>query len=73
MHGSGVLVYLSTAWLQEVYNNVIKINFLNEAGYCSQSNTNRALINLLTGSFWWDFLSTNIYHLLINISFLLII
>ena len=49
MHGSGVLVYLSTAWLQEVYNQVIKNNFLKDAGYCPQSTTNRALINLLTG------------------------
>ncbi|XP_045615029.1 brefeldin A-inhibited guanine nucleotide-exchange protein 3 isoform X2 [Procambarus clarkii] len=48
VHGSGVLVYLSSAWLGEVYRQVTKDSFLQRAGYTPHSPHNCALINLLT-------------------------
>ncbi|XP_042241028.1 brefeldin A-inhibited guanine nucleotide-exchange protein 3-like isoform X2 [Homarus americanus] len=48
VHGSGVLVYLSSAWLGEVYRQVRKDSFLQRAGYTPHSPHNCALINLLT-------------------------
>ncbi|XP_066949043.1 brefeldin A-inhibited guanine nucleotide-exchange protein 3 isoform X1 [Macrobrachium rosenbergii] len=48
VHGSGVLVYLSSAWLGEVYRQVLKDSLLQRAGYCPHSPHNCALINLLT-------------------------
>ncbi|KAB7505569.1 hypothetical protein Anas_00313 [Armadillidium nasatum] len=48
VYGSGVLVYLSTSWIGEVYNQVVKDSFLQRAGYNPQSPCNCALINLIT-------------------------
>ncbi|CAL4085330.1 unnamed protein product, partial [Meganyctiphanes norvegica] len=48
VHGSGVLVYLSAAWLGELYDQVVKDSFLQRAGYSTHSSHNCALINLLT-------------------------
>lgn len=48
VHGSGVLVYLSSAWLGEVYRQVVRDSFLQRAGYSPHSPHNCALINLLT-------------------------
>ncbi|XP_047502292.1 brefeldin A-inhibited guanine nucleotide-exchange protein 3-like isoform X2 [Penaeus chinensis] len=48
VHGSGVLVYLSSAWLGEVYRQVVRDSFLQRAGYSPHSTHNCALINLLT-------------------------
>nr|XP_018907123.1 PREDICTED: brefeldin A-inhibited guanine nucleotide-exchange protein 3 [Bemisia tabaci] len=49
VQGSGVLVYLSAAWLSELYQITLSNNFLSLAGYCSSNSDNLALINLLTG------------------------
>uniref|UniRef100_T1J3I1 SEC7 domain-containing protein n=1 Tax=Strigamia maritima TaxID=126957 RepID=T1J3I1_STRMM len=49
VHGSGVLVYLSTIWLAELYQQVLQNNLLEDAGYNPNSTENSALINLLTG------------------------
>ncbi|XP_076307697.1 LOW QUALITY PROTEIN: brefeldin A-inhibited guanine nucleotide-exchange protein 3 [Tachypleus tridentatus] len=49
VHGSGVLVFLSATWLAQVYQQVLKLNLLEAAGYNSMSPENSALINLLTG------------------------
>lgn len=49
VHGSGVLVYLSSSWLAELYQQVLTRNFLGDAGYDRTSHDNCALINLLTG------------------------
>ncbi|XP_077863151.1 brefeldin A-inhibited guanine nucleotide-exchange protein 3-like [Saccoglossus kowalevskii] len=49
IHDSVFLVYLSSTWLTELYNLVIKRNFLGEAGYTPQSaQYNKALITLLS-------------------------
>lgn len=48
VHGSGVLVYLSTLWLSELYQHITQRNFLEEAGYDPNSTENSAVINLLT-------------------------
>ncbi|KAK3879353.1 hypothetical protein Pcinc_016070 [Petrolisthes cinctipes] len=48
VHGSGVLVYLSSAWLGEVHRQVSRDSFLQRAGYSPHSSHNCALINLLT-------------------------
>ncbi|XP_035228366.1 brefeldin A-inhibited guanine nucleotide-exchange protein 3-like [Stegodyphus dumicola] len=49
VHGSGVLVYLSATWLAELYQQVLAINMLEEAGYKPVSLENSALVNLLSG------------------------
>ncbi|GFX32652.1 brefeldin A-inhibited guanine nucleotide-exchange protein 3 [Trichonephila clavipes] len=49
VHGSGVLVYLSATWLAELYQQVLAINLLEEAGYKPVSLENSALVNLLSG------------------------
>lgn len=51
VHGSGVLVYLSATWLAELYQQVLAINLLEEAGYKPESIENYALVNLLSGTF----------------------
>ncbi|KFM57850.1 Brefeldin A-inhibited guanine nucleotide-exchange protein 3, partial [Stegodyphus mimosarum] len=48
VHGSGVLVYLSATWLAELYQQVLAINMLEEAGYKPVSLENSALVNLLS-------------------------
>ncbi|XP_055950997.1 brefeldin A-inhibited guanine nucleotide-exchange protein 3-like isoform X2 [Argiope bruennichi] len=48
VHGSGVLVYLSATWLAELYQQILAINLLEEAGYKPNSLENYALINLLS-------------------------
>lgn len=49
VHGSGVLVYLSATWLEELYQQLLAANILAQAGYREDSPNNSALINLLTG------------------------
>ncbi|XP_022089861.1 brefeldin A-inhibited guanine nucleotide-exchange protein 3-like isoform X3 [Acanthaster planci] len=45
----GVLVYLSSAWLGELYQTLIARDLLGEAGYKAQSfHCNKALISMLT-------------------------
>ena len=46
---TGLLVYLSPAWLAEVYQQVIKTNFLGEAGYHDNEAEELPLIQVLTG------------------------
>ena len=52
---TGLLVYLSPAWLSEVYQHVIKNNFLAEAGYDfkrrrdPEEEMEQPLIQVLTG------------------------
>ncbi|GFR02809.1 brefeldin A-inhibited guanine nucleotide-exchange protein 3, partial [Trichonephila clavata] len=48
VHGSGVLVYLSATWLAELYQQVLAVNLLEEAGYKPVSLENSALVNLLS-------------------------
>ncbi|XP_033635429.1 brefeldin A-inhibited guanine nucleotide-exchange protein 3-like isoform X2 [Asterias rubens] len=49
VHNSGVLVYLSSAWLGELYQILISRDLLGEAGYKTRSfHCNKALISLLT-------------------------
>ncbi|KAJ9574458.1 hypothetical protein L9F63_008384, partial [Diploptera punctata] len=48
VHGSGVLVYLSDTWLSELYQQILASNLLEKCGYDTNSNTNYALINLLS-------------------------
>lgn len=48
--GCGLLLYLSPAWLKEVYRHVIQRDFLSEAGYHDTVNdTQTALVQVLTG------------------------
>lgn len=49
IHGSGVLVYVSATWLCELYQNVIAKSLLLSAGYDPSSNSQPALVSLLTG------------------------
>lgn len=49
VHGSGVLVYVSSTWLSELYRQVLACNFLECASYDPDSKSNHALINLLSG------------------------
>jgi len=50
VHGSGVLVYLSSAWLSELYQQTLATSLLEKCGHHPSNNTkNIALINLLTG------------------------
>ncbi|GFT42290.1 brefeldin A-inhibited guanine nucleotide-exchange protein 3 [Nephila pilipes] len=48
VHGSGVLVYLSATWLAELYQQILAMNLLEEAGYKPVSLENSALVNLLS-------------------------
>ncbi|XP_064488715.1 brefeldin A-inhibited guanine nucleotide-exchange protein 3-like isoform X2 [Ornithodoros turicata] len=48
VHGSGVLVYVSSSWLSELYRQVMVHNFLSDAGYELDTKCNSALINLLS-------------------------
>lgn len=48
VHGSGVLVYLSSAWLSELYQFTLSSSLLERNGYDSLQTDNVALINLLT-------------------------
>lgn len=57
VHGSGVLVYLSATWLSELYQNVLAISLLEEAGYNPNNGQQYALINLLTGKWLLNFKS----------------
>ena len=50
---SGVLVYLSTSWLAELYQQVLNCDLLQQAGYEAGSHGpagGSSLINLLTGN-----------------------
>ena len=47
--GSGVLVYLSTSWLAELYQQVVHCDLLHQAGYSDQA---ASLISLLTGNLY---------------------
>lgn len=48
VHGSGVLVYLSSAWLSELYQASLSSSVLECNGYDASQTDNVALINLLT-------------------------
>ncbi|CAH1227063.1 ARFGEF3 [Branchiostoma lanceolatum] len=49
VHDSGVLVYLSSTWLGELYKMIITVNILGAAGYLPASpQCNQALITMLT-------------------------
>ncbi|XP_075241169.1 brefeldin A-inhibited guanine nucleotide-exchange protein 3-like isoform X3 [Convolutriloba macropyga] len=49
VHESGVLVYLSSTWLSELYKLIISCNILGEGGYTTQDpRVNNALIMMLT-------------------------
>ncbi|XP_070569100.1 brefeldin A-inhibited guanine nucleotide-exchange protein 3-like isoform X2 [Ptychodera flava] len=49
VHDGVFLVYLSSTWLTELYNQVVDRDLLGEAGYCHKSvDCNNALITLLT-------------------------
>ncbi|XP_059476210.1 brefeldin A-inhibited guanine nucleotide-exchange protein 3 isoform X2 [Neocloeon triangulifer] len=48
VYNSGVLVYLSTAWLAELFQLILNCNLLEVSGYNSTSTRSVALINLLT-------------------------
>ena len=50
IHDSGVLVYLSSTWLSELYKLIISCNILGESGYSTQdARVNNALVLMLTG------------------------
>ena len=48
--GSGFIVYLSPVWVSCVYQQVININLLEEAGF-GENNADLPLVHLLTGNF----------------------
>lgn len=48
IHNSGILVYISSYWLAELYQRVLADNLLSNAGYKLDSHSNVSLINLLT-------------------------
>ncbi|XP_035687404.1 brefeldin A-inhibited guanine nucleotide-exchange protein 3-like isoform X3 [Branchiostoma floridae] len=49
VHDSGVLVYLSSTWLGELYKMIVTVNILGAAGYLPASpQSNQALITMLT-------------------------
>ncbi|XP_018017773.1 brefeldin A-inhibited guanine nucleotide-exchange protein 3 [Hyalella azteca] len=48
VHGSGVLVYLSTSWLQQLYRLVCADSFLQRAGYEPALHAHCALVRALT-------------------------
>ncbi|KAI8520628.1 hypothetical protein Bbelb_003820 [Branchiostoma belcheri] len=49
VHDSGVLVYLSSTWLGELYKMIVTVNILGAAGYLPASpQCNQALITMLT-------------------------
>ncbi|XP_063717969.1 brefeldin A-inhibited guanine nucleotide-exchange protein 3-like isoform X3 [Symsagittifera roscoffensis] len=49
IHDSGVLVYLSSTWLSELYKLIISCDILGEGGYTTQDpRVNNALILMLT-------------------------
>ncbi|XP_071957051.1 brefeldin A-inhibited guanine nucleotide-exchange protein 3-like [Antedon mediterranea] len=49
VHDSGILIYLSSTWLGELYNQLLQKNVLGLAGYKPESvQCNKALITLLT-------------------------
>jgi len=50
VYNSGVLVYLSTAWLAEIFQQILGCNLLEQSGYSPSSTRSVALINLLTGA-----------------------
>lgn len=51
MQSSGVLVVLSQAWIEELYNQVLERNLLGEAGYWgSAEEQSLPLITMLTGN-----------------------
>lgn len=49
VHGSGVLVYLSSTWLCEVYQQVLTTSILEIGGYQPSIQEQNALVNLLIG------------------------
>lgn len=50
IQSSGVLVVLSQAWIEELYNQVLEHNLLAEAGYWgSPEDRSLPLITMLTG------------------------
>lgn len=53
IHGSGVLVYVSATWLCELYQNVLAKSLLLSAGYDPKSRQQPAIINLLTGNYYF--------------------
>lgn len=51
IQSSGVLVVLSQAWIEELYNQVLERNLLGEAGYWgSAEEQSLPLITMLTGN-----------------------
>ncbi|TNN21754.1 Brefeldin A-inhibited guanine nucleotide-exchange protein 3 [Liparis tanakae] len=51
IQSSGVLVVLSQAWIEELYNQVLERNLLGEAGYCGSPEDHALpLITVLTGA-----------------------
>lgn len=51
IQSSGVLVVLSQAWIEELYNQVLERNLLGEAGYCGAPEDHALpLITVLTGA-----------------------
>lgn len=51
IQGSGVLVVLSQAWIEELYYQVLEHNLLGEAGYWgSPEDQTMPLITMLTGN-----------------------
>lgn len=49
---SGMLMYVSSSWLAELYQHVLVTNILALSGYKIQATGHLALIDLLSGSYW---------------------
>jgi hypothetical protein len=49
---SGMLMYVSSNWLAELYQHVLVTNILVLSGYKIQAIGHLALIDLLSGSYW---------------------
>lgn len=50
IQSSGVLVVLSQAWIEELYQQLLERNLLAEAGYCgAQEDHALPLVTMLTG------------------------
>uniref|UniRef100_T1KAA6 SEC7 domain-containing protein n=1 Tax=Tetranychus urticae TaxID=32264 RepID=T1KAA6_TETUR len=47
IYNSGVLVYLSSTWLAELYQQILANNLLGDSGYMYSSSNNTALINMI--------------------------
>lgn len=50
IHASGLLIYLSSTWLAELYQQILTTNLLLEAGYDMKNIENNSLINLIIGN-----------------------